>query len=123
MAADYSQPAVRKADGTYCSPWCGMGCTFAAFEKATADAEALATQLGPNWEPHVWENMGWHYSAMHGEKLSLYPHSATDFAAYFNDDDRQYIGGGVTPALAVLDLRDKMEAALEAIRSAVMELP
>lgn len=123
MAADYSQPAVRKADGTYCSPWCGMGCTLAEFEKATADAEALAKKLGANWEPHVWENMGWHHAAFHGEKLKMYQHGDASFDAYFENGDRQFTAGGVTPELALLDLREKMEDALEHLRSAVMELP
>jgi hypothetical protein len=30
---------------------------------ATKKAKALCKKLGPGWTPHVWENMGWHYTA------------------------------------------------------------
>jgi hypothetical protein len=47
----------------YCSSACGSKCKRADFERATARAEALVKRLGSGWEPKVWENMGWHYSA------------------------------------------------------------
>ncbi len=54
---------VRHGD-TYCAPACGRGCTHIEFERATRKAKALAKQLGPSWKPNVWENLGWHYSAV-----------------------------------------------------------
>jgi hypothetical protein len=122
MAADYSQGPERKGK-LYCSPWCGMGCTFAAFEKATDAADALAKQLGEGWEPHVWENMGWHYRADRGEMLSLYTHGPTDFTCYFNTRNTQFIGGGITPELAVGDASDKAHAMLDQLREDLGELP
>lgn len=56
-----SWTAVRKGD-TYCAPACGGSCKFTAFELATKRAADLATRLGPEWEPVVFENLGWHYS-------------------------------------------------------------
>lgn len=46
----------------YCSPACGGGCTWAAFQEATGNADALAKRIGGGWKPRVWENLGWHYS-------------------------------------------------------------
>jgi hypothetical protein len=48
----------------YCAPACGRGCTKAAYERAQKKAAALAKRLGPRWKPRVWENLGWHYSAI-----------------------------------------------------------
>lgn len=49
---------VRNGD-VYCSPACGYGCTWAAFTEATRASAKLAKQLGPAWEPRVWDNLGW----------------------------------------------------------------
>lgn len=77
----------------YCSPRCGAGCTHAAFERATAEAEALCSRLGEGWRPRVWENMGWHYAAQKG-CLALHPNTGgstvkpgwrvTGYTAFFN---------------------------------------
>ena len=53
---------VRNGD-IYCSPRCGHGCTHSAYLNAVAAADALAARIGPDWKPHVWENLGWHYAA------------------------------------------------------------
>jgi len=52
---------VRKGK-RYCSPACGHGCTIDMFNEATANAEALALALGPDFKPRVWENCGWFYA-------------------------------------------------------------
>ncbi len=50
----------------YCAPWCGCGCTKAAYDRAVTEAAALVERLGEGWEPRVWENAGWHYEAVKG---------------------------------------------------------
>lgn len=52
----------------YGSPRCcgGTLCTWAAFERATKEADALARRMGDGWEPVVWENLGWHYEVRKG---------------------------------------------------------
>lgn len=60
-ARDYKP--VRRGP-IYCAPFCGAKCTWAAFQKATRDAAALCKRLGKGWKPRVWENLGWHYSAI-----------------------------------------------------------
>lgn len=60
----------------YCSPACGGGkfCTWAQYQEATKKAAALTEKLkkavGGNWEPHVHENLGWHYHARLSTKLA-----------------------------------------------------
>lgn len=62
------QPASRWTpilNGTiYCSPACGGRCKKADYDQAVTDAANLAAGLGDGWKPRVWENMGWHYSAV-----------------------------------------------------------
>ena len=52
--------------GIYCSPRCGGRCTRREFDRATAEAAALAKRMGEGWEPRVWENLGWHYEVHKG---------------------------------------------------------
>jgi len=52
-------PVLRGKE--YCSPACGARCKKADFDNARVRAGALARELGPGWQPHVWENGGWHY--------------------------------------------------------------
>lgn len=65
---------VLKPGGIYCSPRCGNKCTKANHDAAQAKAKALAERMGPDWEPRVWENGRWHYSADHKtQKCSIHP--------------------------------------------------
>lgn len=42
----------------------------------------LMEQLhGGGWEPHLWENLGWHYCAKNGETMRVYP-GRVDYKAY-----------------------------------------
>jgi len=54
---------VRKGN-IYCSPGCGGGCTWEAYEAAVAHASELCERLGEGFEPRVWENLGWHFEAV-----------------------------------------------------------
>ena len=52
------------ADGWYCSPGCGRGCTTTEYLLAQKHGAELCASLGlENWQPRIWENLGWHYSA------------------------------------------------------------
>lgn len=57
---------VLLRSGIYCSPYCGMDCTKAAYDQASAEARALAARMGTGWIPMVWENVGWCYSVEKG---------------------------------------------------------
>lgn len=94
--------------GTYCSSACGAGCLHVDFEWATAQAKALAEELGKDWKPRVHENLGWFCSAVngyatvssnlnwarngkqavHGRKLS--------YTCYLNLPTRQFLGEAAT---------------------------
>lgn len=50
----------------FCSPACGFGCKKADFDRASARANALAANLGPGWQPDVWENGGWYWEVKKG---------------------------------------------------------
>lgn len=52
---------ARRRGPIYCAPACGADCKWADYERCVADAGALAERLGPEWEPRVWENFGWHW--------------------------------------------------------------
>jgi hypothetical protein len=52
---------ARRRGATYCAPACGGGCTKAAYDQAQADAKRLQAIMGSEWEPRVWENLGWHF--------------------------------------------------------------
>lgn len=54
----------RLSGETYCAPACGYGCTVKAHEIAQRRAVELCRALGDGWTPRVWENMGWHFSAV-----------------------------------------------------------
>jgi hypothetical protein len=75
---------VRDGD-IYCSPACGAGCTFKAWEEAQAKSKAMADDLGPGWTPNVWENLGWYCGARAaGGNVRVYPNRDGSFSAYFD---------------------------------------
>ena len=98
--SDRNWTPVRRG-GIYCSPACGYGCKHAAFLKAERDAKKLAAQLGPEWKPHVWENLGWHYRVtMNGIDIDVSPpRGARDL--YSACLGHHYIGRGRTARAAI----------------------
>ena len=53
---------VRNGDA-YCSPACGGGpvvCSIKRYEHAHEVANKVARDLGAEWKPDVFENLGWH---------------------------------------------------------------
>lgn len=62
---DYTQPPVLRGD-IYCSPWCGGRCKKSDYDWAVAEADRLAREMGPGWEPVVHENLGWFYYVKRG---------------------------------------------------------
>ena len=81
----------------YCSSACDHDCTHADYRKAHAEARKLCAVLGKRWKPSIWENMGWHYSAVLGD-CSVHRHS--EYIAYFNGP-KQFIGEDKDPNRAV----------------------
>ncbi len=91
-----------KEGGVYCSPACGNDCTYEAFDRANRMAKELAKSLtaktGRQWHPNVWENLGWHWSAVcEGSRLTVSPlnHGVDDgYHAFISMCDEPTIGGG-----------------------------
>lgn len=53
---------------TYCSPFCGSGCTKDEHDKAKAIGVMTLKRLKnpAGWKIRVWENMGWHVQLKKG---------------------------------------------------------
>jgi len=113
-AAHFGRPAERRGV-IYCAPWCGAGCTWAAFQEATRRADALVKSLGAGWKPRVWENMGWHYEAVNGiiEIKTDRHRGKTNYSAWCQSSP-QVIGESCsTPQAAIRSLGAKMGALLD----------
>ena len=114
------------ADGKfYCSPACGSGhyCRKEWHDEAVRKAGELAAQLGDGWEPHVFENLGWHckvkkgcasvWPARDGFLARIEPGVVIGHAAL------QFIAEGETPedalGFAVQDARTTMSRVNDAL--------
>lgn len=115
--ARYELPPIRSGS-VYCSPWCGADCTWAAHQKAQKQAVVLARALGPDWRPRVWENMGWHHSAVHGS-LSI---ADPDRFICFANLDPQFVGHGATPLEALADSIRQLRGTARRLRGAMRAL-
>lgn len=97
----------------FCSPACGYDCTHAMHLDAHTNAKALVASLdktsGKGWKPHVWENLGWHYSAISAcGRIKVHPYHGskplTGCTAFLGQADRAggtWATGGKTPASSV----------------------
>lgn len=111
---------VRRGE-RYCSPACGGGCTFAAFEEATKAACNLLAEcstLPGTWRFRVWENLGWHFSVNNGNGISIHPNMRGDFTAFINFgavvDSGLWTARGTTPREALQNAADVDGAAANA---------
>ena len=100
----------------YCSPACGGGCSHSQFLRAKSEAKALVMVMGIGWKPHVWENLGWHYSVIKdGLDLSIYPpsHGGNLYWASF---EGKFTASHVTPHKALALVIKQMEASLRSLQ-------
>lgn len=119
---DFSKPAVRNGD-VYCAPWCGGGCTWKAFQKATRDAQMLCDELGDGWVPDVSENLGWHYKAVCGV-LEVSPtiwNGKVSSYTCFVQTNPQFIGDGKTAKRALQDAGNQFNAVVDALMSSLSQ--
>lgn len=104
IPADLPQ-IVPDAPRKKCARWCGRGCTQAEYETAKKAGAALAARLGATWKARVWENLGWHFSAVSlCGRLKVYDNGRRYFTACLGE--KEFPGGrwaedGSTPAKAV----------------------
>ncbi len=73
----------RRMGTRYCSSACGRGCTIFEHKRAVLQAKKMAANLGRNWRPRVWENLGWHSEAFCG-KMAVYHHGGGEYWATIN---------------------------------------
>lgn len=106
----------------YCAPACGSGCTKAAYDLARANALTLATELGEGWEPNVWENMGWHYSAIHSGQMKIVVHRQRDgkYRCFFNAA-KQFIGEADTPTEAFMNAVVEAQSFVDTLQFQIKE--
>lgn len=125
-----SLPPVEGPGGTFCSPWCGFKCTKAAYERAHREAVILAAALGPDWEPNVWENCGWHFEAFKGHarvtpdtrgSAIAGTYSIVGYTGWCNFGVTQAIERGATPGEAIAAARASMEAKIAELQSRFAE--
>lgn len=125
--------AVRRGD-IYCAPFCGLGCTYKMFLDAKAGAKKLVAQLGKGWKPHVWENLGWHYSAIskdgrikvHTHKYGNRPRDYTAFLGSADSAGGRWAEHGTTPKAALravlrraLDEKQEVDEMVASARAAL----
>lgn len=93
---DRRKPQRRGAK--YCSPACGFGCTWAAYQQAVKEGWALAKRLGKGWKVRTWENGTWYWSVMDSTGLlDLHQHGKRLFRVYAE----RFVVEGTTPEKAV----------------------
>jgi len=108
MAGGYAPPdrhmPVRKGE-KYCSPACGFGCTWASYQRAVEESEALARRLGKGWVSHLWENGTWYWSVKDSTGLlDLHQHGKRLFRVYawrLIGTSANFVVEGTTPEKAV----------------------
>lgn len=117
---------ARRDGERYCAPACGHGCTWVNFERATLCAAQLVKDLGPDWEPRVHENMGWHASATAPHLYVTVNHyqNAISYTAFLNREPDGGCGGhwtadGATPYDAVRLVLAEARGELEGMKSLV----
>lgn len=93
---------AERRGAIFCAPACGAGCTKKAHDAAQRKAKALAKRLGREWKPHVWENLGWHYSVeLADRRLQVHEQQhgrSLTYTAFFNPEADA--GGGKWAATA-----------------------
>lgn len=91
----------RELGGIYCSPACGAGCKWSAYQRAHKAADRLAKRMGTSWRPDVWENLGWHYAVSNGDfRITV---NQNEFTVWFNGA-KPFIVRGPSPENALAEI-------------------
>lgn len=115
---------IRNGD-IYCSPACGGGCTFAAYENAHKLANSLAKRLSSpraTWTTYVHENLGWHYSVISpcGRIMVSEDRGSPRYSALFGEPFSHmgiWVARGRTAKAAVRNVIQVAERELEKIQA------
>jgi hypothetical protein len=122
-SAKYQWIPRKGPNGVFCSPSCGFGCKQVAYDRVVREGKNLAEHMGPGWKMKVWDNLGWHYKVRNGV-VDLHPkrqgdcregtYSIYGYQVFFNSD-KQFIGDGDTPELALADALKKVKNSVDRI--------
>lgn len=88
------------------------------YNEAAEKAEALSELMGYKWMPYVWNNLGWHYSAVSKDNaLRVMPKAYPGFGyvAHLGRND-EWTGEGETPREAVSNALNAARAELKALK-------
>lgn len=100
MGKELSWKPQHRDRGVYCSPACGANCSLKEYDRAIKNAVRLNKELKEfGWEPHVHENLGWHYCIRKGEN-KIYQHG-NECTAYIYLGGKQFVASGKTPKKAL----------------------
>ena len=110
----------KRRGETYCSSACGRGCTYAEYERAQKGSKRLVAKLAKGdlkWEPCVWDNLGWHYSATSTcQRFEVHETLAGGYHAFLNAPGELpagiWVGQADDPLEAVADARKQALAHL-----------
>lgn len=82
--------------------------------EATQEAAKWAAVLGPDWEPKVWDNLGWHW-ALQSKTMYLHLVHGGTWSVLANNEGRlpagrpEWSARGNTPLEAILECHRKMQ--------------
>ncbi len=100
-------------------------------QQAMQLATEVANSLGPDWEPHVWQNMGWHSKAVSKcgrwkVHPNVYPGDRTFYCAFLGKADSPggyWAENGKTPQEAVKNTLQKAVDELNHISGFLTDIP
>lgn len=95
----------QRRGAKYCSPACGFGCTWAAYQQALKEGAALAKRLGKGWKARTWENGTWYWSVKDSTGvLDMHQTGKKKYTLYVErvvGTRRVFVVEGTTPEKAV----------------------
>ncbi len=112
LPAPASQWKPVRRGRRYCSPGCGHGCTHKDYLSKKAAAAALCKQLGKGWKINLFDNLGWHYEAVHTETgMTVSKHGSKRYWASteIGADKNQFHCEAETPVTAVRAVLQEMD--------------
>ena len=112
----------------YCSPsCCGLTsphrCTWAAYVEAKRASQAACAWLGNGWTPRVYENLGWHWSAV-APGIEVFPSLGNlPESRYHAIIGGNYTAHGATPIEAAYNAAKRMAEAVRGLKAVIDSLP
>lgn len=116
---------ARAAVSAFVAAKGGGGCKRVDYERAVQSAQDLASMMGEGWQPRVWENLGWHYSATFGA-ATVHRKTSADggywVCIHGKPNERSYYGEHAEPRKAFCIAFKAMEANARELRHRIASL-